>query len=286
MCLSCCPLANNADGFLTTLFPVCSKCWDTNKHKSVCDTSVELDEKEKPSDSVTETPPTPISSPSTPPTPPSPNEEGTPPVSIVTMVPPVSGERTNTPETTGQNSRVYSFYLRKCCKFYKSETQCKFAHPALCNQFVKTGKCNNPEMCKNLYHPPLCKFSVRNQSCLQDKCKFFHLRSQQNFDSQKVWVNPFLPNQSPLTLGNINPNPLIFQAGLNSNNSNPFISQPGTINQTQLNNPAPYQTQANSVSHQDFWTSHWNDPQDLRGVLQTLLVQVQNLTTWKNSLTS
>ena len=60
MCPACCPIANNSDGFLSTLFPVCSSCCEKHRHKSGVE-SQNSDKDEIPDDFFSQE--TPISSP-------------------------------------------------------------------------------------------------------------------------------------------------------------------------------------------------------------------------------
>ena len=63
-------------------------------------------------------------------------------------------------------------------KVVKGES-CSFRHPKKCTRYCQFGHdsqfgCNDPE-CR-LLHPILCRYSVRNRFCDNDKCSYVHLK--------------------------------------------------------------------------------------------------------------
>ena len=296
MCPDCCSHHKEEEGFLSTLFSICLKCSDARKESSTKIDEPSNDESDDLDDKIQEI----VNSPSVLNDIPS---VFTPPVSAVPLsdhtpsgIPsvPMPGSTTqgvpsnlqgvpsrDSQDLNNSNEKVCSFYLRKNCKFYNTKEICKYAHPKLCNQWIKTGSCKNPDKCKIYYHPKLCHASVRNEACFKDKCNFFHLRRNFEMKPPSSRINPLVTSNcynGPFQNSQISP-------PTNQNNS----PQPRTLQHSGLfqneNN-----SQQQSLNYQDFQKNSWNGPQDLfqnqiMTVLNSLGAQVQDLTTWKNQYT-
>ena len=72
--------------------------------------------------------------------------------------------------------------------------KCSFDHPRACRKYTAYGSkdkrgCKPGSNCK-LYHPILCRFSVKSRLCTNEKCTFVHLKGTQRRKEEEGQVYP------------------------------------------------------------------------------------------------
>ena len=93
------------------------------------------------------------------------------------------------------NGNICPLYKRHQCPFGASgrtevngET-CQYNHPRKCMKFCRFGRkkggCNKGAACK-LYHPVLCKYSVRSGECLNAECTYTHIKGTKRKKSENT----------------------------------------------------------------------------------------------------
>ena len=75
---------------------------------------------------------------------------------------------------------ICSFYRKGICKHGSAGKECKFRHPKVCKKLVNHG--NRGELgCKvggkcTMFHPFVCRNSQRYMECLNEHCRFLHIK--------------------------------------------------------------------------------------------------------------
>ena len=91
-------------------------------------------------------------------------------------------------------------YIRGCCPHGISGRNCSLPHRKRCNRFCRNGPqprygCTKGTDCP-LFHPELCKFSVRNRVCLNLSCMFTHLKFTRRIEYTNSKQSPTAPKRS------------------------------------------------------------------------------------------
>lgn len=89
------------------------------------------------------------------------------------------------PGTTEQSNRVCRYYKRSRCKYGISGKKegvgtCPFNHPKPCKKLIENGNhgprgCDKGSACES-FHPRMCHKSLRERTCIDNSCKFVHVK--------------------------------------------------------------------------------------------------------------
>ena len=84
-----------------------------------------------------------------------------------------------TEETKRDETPVCKFFLYKKCKHGMKGNKCKYSHPPLCKKLMKYGRsekgCSKGKLCKEGFHPKMCRHSLNSGVCPFENCRFYHV---------------------------------------------------------------------------------------------------------------
>ena len=119
----------------------------------------------------------------------------------------IKNQATNSMKTT--TTKVCPRYRRGVCphglrgsRLIEGQT-CGFDHPRVCRKYSSFGS-RGPKGCKldsncKFYHPILCRYSVRERLCTNEKCTFVHLKGTKRHRDDEII--PTVHKQVPILTG-------------------------------------------------------------------------------------
>ena len=104
------------------------------------------------------------------------------------------GESKDSDSDSDKQQKMCSYFKQGTCRYGASGRSggvCKFIHRKVCTPYRLYGEsrkgCKKKEECE-FWHPPLCYKSVNDRECLNERCRFWHLkgtvREQANLQSE------------------------------------------------------------------------------------------------------
>ena len=97
-------------------------------------------------------------------------------------------------EQEKKNTLICKFYMKGNCQFGIKGRNCKYNHPKACKRLLQHGNkkprgCNLGKKCQ-YFHPRMCANSIKFNKCLDQSCKYIHVKGTLRHEREERNKNP------------------------------------------------------------------------------------------------